>query len=82
MRPEERASPRPIVDSSTPSPEAHGTRAPELGECRLFNSLLGHSVESIVEPEDRHLAQIQFVVSAQYAFVVHKDDEPFGQRNS
>jgi hypothetical protein len=43
---------------------------------------LGRSFKSIVEPEDRHLAQIQFVVSAQNAFVIHKDDESFVQRDS
>ena len=35
-----------------------------------------------MESQDWHLAQVQFVVSMQNAFVVHKDDESLGQRNS
>jgi hypothetical protein len=33
-------SPWPIPSFTHPRPETHGTRAPDLGECRFFNSLL------------------------------------------
>ena len=49
MRPEEPVSEAHLVNSSTPSPEAHGTHAPELGECRLFNSLLAREADTRIE---------------------------------
>ena len=35
-----------------------------------------------MEPKDWYIAQVQFVVGAQDAFVVHKDDESFGKGES
>ena len=45
-------------------------------------SSLVHSLEPVVETQDRHFAQVQFVVSAQYAFFIYKDDESFREGDS